>query len=448
MGKHFSEPTGTGTNKGKAALVALVVVVVALVGAGACWALAQRGPASPEEPSQEAPSEEAPKEPTDSEEPDDSGDDSADPVPSAVPFSIEGVSADGPVTEASSDASQIALSGEWSFGGDYAKIGSYPIDEKTVFGSSASDPDDMSSYVASTIGPAGDTALEEAQVSEPFFEPQDGTGTADRLVWRSTELSNLPTTGTDNWRLQTWSPSDGAVVLGTAEELNSTSDTPMLDGEVVPTANESHAFFASNRAEGDAWVPSVLAYDLANPGSAPEVLGTGCYPAATDDGALWAGDSSAEDGGGVLLDSLYRWSGSGSDSDKVFSLSSEGGSWGISGVWSSDSASVVAFSSQTDASQGCYVGIWSSDFASFRGWLHASSPRVVGSLNNDWFVWGSGSQADNTEMYAYNLNEGTLGLLGNAPGYSRPAVARDNDAVLVPVSDGYNPVSFKVGTLA
>ena len=92
----------------------------------------------------------------------------------------------------------------------------------------------------------GATPLEERQIGETVYEPQDGTGSAQGAVWRSSVLSLSPTTGADDWRLQAWSAATGTVdTLGTARDLNGENDTPLLDGEIVPTENESNAFFAS-----------------------------------------------------------------------------------------------------------------------------------------------------------------------------------------------------------
>ena len=141
----------------------------------------------------------------------------------------------------------------------------------------------------------------------------------------------------------------------------------MLDAEVVPTANAKNAFFASYRKEGENWVPSVLAYDLDAADQDATVLGEGCYPAATTEGALWAGDVASLDEA-LSYGTLYRWDGS--ESTPVFSVSSEGDTWSISGVWASDGYRAVSFSS-SDATAGAYIGIWEGDFERCVAWLHA-----------------------------------------------------------------------------
>ncbi|MGE9990495.1 hypothetical protein ACQRB0_01690 [Paratractidigestivibacter faecalis] len=62
-------------------------------------------------------------------------------------------------------------------------------------------------------------------------------------------------------------------------------------------------------------------------------------------------------------------------------------------------------------------------------------------------MWGAGSEADNADMYALNLGSRQILFLGNAPGYSRPTIAQDSDAVMVPVTNGMKAVSFRVGML-
>lgn len=364
---------------------------------------------------------------------------------SSLPFSIDGVSSSAPVLEVPKDAQPLTLTNEWTFGGDFVTIGSYPIDENTVFGSSTSTPDDSSSYVASMIHSNGSmTALEEPSSGETAWEPQDGTGDASSVVWRSSEMTFEPFSGEDNWRIQAWSAESGeSVVLGTAEGLNGSDETPMLDAEVVLTSNGSQTFFASMRKDWGSWKPTVLAYDLNSSDQDPVILGDGDYPAATDNGAIWAGDVASVDDS-FAYHGLYRLSGE--DIGRVFSLSSEGDAWSISGAWAHGSWRVVSFSS-SDPEAGCYIGIWSDDFDSCAAWIHTPSPRIVGSMNGDWIVWGAGSQYENAGMYAYRLGSDSVSYLGEALGYSRPSIAQECNVVMIPECDGENAAVFHVGTL-
>lgn len=245
-----------------------------------------------------------------------------------------------------------------------------------MFGSATESPDDVTSYRAALISPDGAIYLEDAQTEEPFFEPQDGTGSGERIVWRSSEISFLPASGLDNWRLQTWDKASGEVTVpGSAELLNGTADTPAVGGDVVPVCNESHAFFSSCVSEGDGWAHAVAAFDLSKANQMGEVIGMGNYPAAVEGGALWASDQ-LEAGGGTLYGALSRWDGS--SSTEVLTVSSDDGSWGISGVWAAGGHVAVCLSSEA-ADSGCYVVVWSEDLSHCEALIHAPSPSVVGS---------------------------------------------------------------------
>ena len=119
----------------------------------------------------------------------------------------------------------------------------------------------------------------------------------------------------------------------------------------------------------------------------------------------------------------------------------------MSGVWACGDGRAVAFSSD-DAAAGSYIGVWDDAFATPLAWLHVQAPTVVASMNEDWLVWGSGSQSEHAEMYAFDLDGGRLALLGATPGYSRPAIAQGSNAVMLPVFNGASaPVRFEVGML-
>ena len=439
MSKHMDEPA----KRSKKPAMAVAALIVALVVAGAAWALVGRN--GNETPQPTAPAQDENKGgDSDNSGSTPTGDDANAPD---LPFSLDGVTVNGELLETDGNAQDAALTNTWSFGGDYSSIGSVPISSETVFGSTTSSPDDVYSYSAALISKDSVKAIEAAQSGEKYFEPQDGTGTEERLVWKSSELTNLPSTNTDNWRVSTWDSASGASkILGSAEKLNGTDQTPLLDGEIVPTCNAKTAFFASeSKSDGD-WLPQVLAYALDGiEDQDATVVGSGSYPSATDDGCIWAGDVSSVDSGAFVFSALYAWNGN--ESTKVFSISSSSGTWTISGAWTCGDRRVVSFSSD-GADNGAYIGIWNADFSSCVGWVHAKSPRVVGSMNSDYFVWGSGSEADDPDMYALKLGDMSLSKLGSALGYSRPSIAQACNTVLVPSTDGYNPATFTVGDLS
>ena len=437
MPRHFTEETHSGSRK---CFIVGTVVALALIGIVAGLAFVLAGPHL-DAPDGNA---EAPEQIVDEPAAEQVVDDSAAEQTSDLPFSLEGVSLDASLIEASEVSRPAELAGEWTFGGDYSQIGSLPIDSKTVFGSATDNPDDLSSYRAALITADGVSYLEDTQAGEIFFEPQDGSGNSDRLVWRSSEITLVPSSGTDNWRVQTWDSASGrSVVLGSAELLNGTPETPAIGGEVVPVCNDTHAFFSSCLSEGDGWSPAVIAFDLSEGEQRGEIIGAGNYPAAIEGGALWA-SGQLDDGDGTLYGALSRWDGN--ESAEIFSVVSDEGVWGISGVWARGGHAAVCFSS-VDGTSGCYIGIWSEDFSRCEALIHAPSPSVVGSLNDRWFVWGAGSQAENAGMYALEISTGELLDLGSTSGYSRPCVAAEGDAVLVPHENGSSAVTFSVGEL-
>ena len=379
--------------------------------------------------------------------PDPSGTTATNSNPS-LPFTVSGVDASAEVAEVGS-APAATLSGEWAFGGDYAEIGSVPVDAQTVFGSATGTPNDVSSYAAALIKSDGTlTPLEtpERPAGMSFYEPQDGTASASGVVWRGSVSSNLPQAGTDNWVVRFWDKATGqARTLGTAESLNGTKETPTAPGDVVPTANDENAYFTSATKDGNgSWKLSVIALPL--DGSGAKTLADGNYPAAVEGGVLYATDPVNE---GAREAPRYarvaRAANSGNG--EVLSVSSDG-SWGITGLWAAGDKRVICVSSG-DVSQGSYLGVWSEDFSRSVAWLHVPTAAVTASANGSWLVWGAGSQDANSDMYAYRFSDGKLVTLGEAPGYSRPAIAADNDTVIVPVvHDATSPVSFRVGGLA
>lgn len=418
--------------------IALAVVAAVLVCGAVAWALVSRPAGAPAEGPDSAASASSPAEKVTDPEALPSGD------VTALPFSLEGVPSDGALLEAADCQDQASVTELWSFGGDYARIGSFPLDASSVFGSQTDDPDDIEGYVASVITDGSSTPLEAVQSGQTYFEPQDGSGTPDLVVWRSSELINLPGSGVDNWRVQAWPAASGkSVTLGSAESLNGTSETPMLDGEIVPTTNGSQAFFASLKSSGDGWKPVVLSWDVSKETGETVQVGEGSYPAATSDGCIWASNPNYQSSG-TFYTSLSSWDGS--SSSEVFSIEPKEGAWGISGAWASSGYRVIGLSSD-DASRGSYLGVWNADLSKCLGWVHIASPRAVGSLNDSYFVWGAGSEAENAQMYALRLDDMTLSLLGACPGYSRPSIAASNNTVMVPASNGSGAVSYDVVSL-
>lgn len=163
----------------------------------------------------------------------------------ALPFRIAGVDDSVLVLEAVDICTPITADAAWSFGGDFSSIGSVPLSTDTVFGSTSRTPDDVQSYRAAIIGP--DSAEATAPLSDdPYYEPRDGSGTPESLVWYSATLNEQNEMGVNNWQLSLWQNREGrARVLGSAEELNGTDQTPALPGEIVPKMNAEYVYYAS-----------------------------------------------------------------------------------------------------------------------------------------------------------------------------------------------------------
>lgn len=397
----------------------------------------------------------------------DSGDrsNSASALPD-LPFSLSGVSYNAELVEVSEGADPAQLADSWTFGGDFSRIGSFPIDSTHVFGSASPDPNNLNAYYAAILDRDGGVQALDTP-SDPFYEPQDGTADGNWAVWRSATLSGSSAQLVyDNWRVQAWDAKTGTTVtLGAASDINGRDDTPALGGDIVPTANQSTAFFASNIANGDHWTPSVLAFPLA--GGSHTVIDEGNYPAAVADGVIYAGDAQqADDSTGfpayaTLKRSVGAQGAASGAGDAVFevksssdaaqsktqSADSEQGQWGIAGVWAHEGYRAVAFYNG-NVESGTYIGFWADDFQRPLVWVHVQSPSVVASMNSEWFVWGAGSQSENTGMYAFNWSKGEITYLGSCYGYSRPTIASDNNTVMVPsLPDNAQAVSFTVGTL-
>lgn len=398
---------------------------------------------------------------------------------SQLPFAVSNISVPTTIVDPEQSATDATPTSEWQFGGDYRLIGSFPIDQGTVFGSATDTPDDVSSYAAAFIGQTqGDanavTALETPQTGQRgFYEPQDGTGTTDRVVWRSSTVNGSAQTGYDNWRVQTWDKASGkTITLATAKDLNGREDTRSLSEEIVPTFNDAHAYFATNVPElgsDDDWEARIIAMNLDGSGK-PRVIGNGSYPAAIGNGVLYASTDPDDDDRYRDVVS-YTDVGGKTKSIVRFSVGVECGSssgvarrdrnerndcgddddWSIAGLWAYGNYRAMAVTNTDGAEHGnpdTYIGIWGGDFGKPVAWLHVAAPTVVGSMNAHWFVWGAGSQDKHAGMYAFNLADGSVKKLGEAAGYSRPAIALGDDTVMIPVVKDYSsPVSYRVGVL-
>lgn len=361
-----------------------------------------------------------------------------------LPFRIVGVDSVAPVYEISEISQEAPLDVAWSFGGDFSRIGSFPLSKDSVFGSFSKRPDNLSSYRPAFIGPQGEDAIAPLS-KDPYYEPRDGSGTVDGVTWYSSTLSNAYDTTINNWQLGVWDrKSDSSHVLASAQELNDTAETPALPGEVVPTMNGDKVYYASNVRRGDEWVPSVLECNVDGSGDC-RVIAPGSFPAAIADGVLYATDFVDDGTTGTGYSAVALHDGSISN---VLTVDSAVSGWCVSGIWASEGLRVVSFSNSVE-NQGCYLGFWTADFKECTTWVHTSSPSVVGSVSLSGFAWGAGSQEENAQMYLLDVSRPDEALLlGEAPGYSRPSISADGSTVLVPVYNGMSAVKFDVVTLS
>lgn len=368
------------------------------------------------------------------------------PASSQLPFVLNGIPSDASPIEISDNIEAVAAESLWSFGGDFREIGSFPLDETSVFGSITETPDDVGSYAAALIAPSSIIAL-QAQ-PEPyanvFIEPQDGTGTRERLVWRAAQLSHNSLPNVDNWQVYVWNASDGKTrLLGSAQLVNGTDRTPSTDWECIPTMNESTAYFASAVLENGTWTPSILAFPLSQPGGSETeqhaVIATGAYPAAVEHGVIFA--TSMSESTESNWDALSYHDGI--ETTPLLTLGDSPNRWTISGVWASTSFVAVSFSSST--TRDGWIGVWDSSFKHSIAFIHTNTATVSADINNEWLVFGSASSIDNAHMYAYNCLDRSIKYLGEAPGYARPRIAPNDNVVLRPrIIDMSSPVVFDV----
>ena len=366
---------------------------------------------------------------------------------SELPFTLSGIEYGAPVYSVTEGEQPLELDDTWYFGGDYSQIGSFPLDEARVFGSLTETPNDLGSYSPAILQEDCALALSFGPnvIEGNYYEPQDGYGTDDFIVWRSGELAHSIDGVNDNWALQVYSAdTDECVTIDTSSWLNETHDTPRLPGEIVPTFNSKYVCFASNVSIDNSWHPKVIVYDREDDFKR-YIVADGSYPCASCNQVLYACSTEKE----MMYNQLMGWDGL--SSEKIFSID-QSNLWGISGIWSSSSVIAVSISENPTSidcqGRGAYIGLW--DISSMQPimWVHVNSPSVIGSMNEDWFVWGSGSQDDCAGMYGLNIGDHEICFLGETRGYSRPKIAIQNNAVLLPsLKENLGAVRFQLGVL-
>lgn len=372
-------------------------------------------------------------------------------APTTVPFLVNGEPvAQAPVqvgADLGGQAEPAPAEQLWAFGGDYTLIGSLPLEASTVFGSMTSNPEALMSYSAALISQGSSTPISPevpATIAQAdYYEPQDGAATDEWIVWRAANIStdSQAANTIDNWQLWAHERSTGrSFVVGSAAALNATDSTPASPREVMPTQGGAHVYFASSVGGQDQWERRVLCYELTE-GAQPVTVGAGDYPAALEDGVLMA----VPDAEGALLE-VSRWSVADSTATRQFTIGSPEGDWQVGGLWARGEHRAVAVVSGTEGA-GSYIGLWDEGAQAPAVWLHVSSSAVIGSPGLARFAWGSGSSATSAGMYVVSWDGSGVGLLGQAVGYSRPALSPAGDIALVPSTDGASPASWSVVSL-
>lgn len=362
-----------------------------------------------------------------------------------LPFAVDGLGTAGTVTTVSGSVPAADARSLWTFGGDYSRIGSLPLDATTVFGSESDHPDSLMSYSAALLTKDSFTRLtpKVPATADPttYREPQDGTATAHRIVWRAASVgTDENSSAIDDWEVWGYDRSAGgeAVRLASASALNGTDQTP-AGPEVLPTSNDDAVYFASNvkdSAASEGWTRHVLQLGTSS-GSDPVDLAAGDYPAAVDGGVLYA----APDHDGALTTLVER-----TGASSVRTLVTLSGSWTISGVWANGVHRALAVGT-SQGGDGSYLALWADGEEDDAVWLHVPSSRVIGSASAARFAWGGGSDGEATDMFVVDWDGGGVARLGSATGYARPALSPDGAVVLVPATDGNSPVTWTVVSL-
>lgn len=342
----------------------------------------------------------------------------------------------------------------WSLGGDFSRIASFPLDRAHVFGSFSPTPEHINSYGAAILG--ADT-VDELTDPDPddYFEPQDGSATDGWIVWRSSTVNghDQTTSGVDNWKIESLERSSGAVrVLATAQDLNGVDTTPATRQWAPPTLNAMHAYFSSNVGGPREWTQVVLRASLDGSG-VPEQIGVGGSPAALEDGVLYAAPD--DEHATTLTRVIEADSGEAGPGIERFSVVPGEVDWQVEGLWAAGPHRAVAISAVEDPGAGVYLGLWdvgttdsAPDTPGFppRRWVHVPAPTATVSLNVTHLAWGSGSQQSPAQMFLMKWDSDAPELLGDAPGYSRPALAHSSPVVLIPRSTP-SQVSWDVAVL-
>ena len=247
----------------------------------------------------------------------------------------------------------------------------------------------------------------------------------------------------DDWRIQVWDAETGSVrTLGTARDIDDQA-TFQAYGDVVPTMNAENAYFSTAMRDGDGWRAIVVSGGLSGLGFG--IVAEGGYPAAVTKVSCLQRDRPLPAIPCVFPEFPFSPI---TGETALLSIAPGESMWSVSGIWAHGDRYAVAFSSTT-AKPDRISAYGTTPLPRLLHGCTRTPPTVVASMNEDWFVWGSGSQAEHAEMYAFNMNDRPRCASGHCPGYSRPSIAQGSNAVMLPVYTGpSDPVGFEVGMLS
>lgn len=371
----------------------------------------------------------------------------------SLPFDLVAMHAsDQPCELSPSGQSQAAsVEEKWTLGGDFRQIPSLPIDASQVFGSSTNDPNDLYSYKPAILSPQRTRELSPDLLREDgnYVEPLDGTQSGPWITFLGRQVSSSSTGDhqEDNlfspWTIYSWNMDEQRL-----HTVMSWSDlpahSPRSSGEIPPVSDGTQAFYGAKVStdHGDYSLIVSQGLDDSKRSDKPHLLLFGAYPAVSTQGlsAVATAINSTVPSRVVTL--------SGSDfSSPTTNFDVKSQEYKISGLYAyGHHHAVVLTPSPQSSAASSYLGIWDDRSSLFpRQWVTLDSPTPWVSIGEEAVAWGAGSQAENAQMYLRNWETGTITLIGQTPGYSRPVVAARGRVLLVPHLTQAGAIEWKVG---
>ena len=374
----------------------------------------------------------------------------------ALPFEIIAMHAsDQPCALSPSGQSQpTSVDEKWSLGGDFRQIPSLPINTSEVFGSSTHDPNDLYSYKPAILTPQGahDLSADLLREDGNYVEPLDGTQNGPWITFLGRQISSSSTGDhqEDNvfapWTIYSWNTNEQRLrTVMTWSDLPAHS--PRSSGELPPVSDGTHAFYGAKAStdHGDFSLIIAQGLDGSRRSSKPQILLFGAYPAVSEQGLSVVATTMNS----PLPSRVATLSGT--DFSKVithFDLKSQ--DYRISGLYAAgDHHAVLVSPSSTSSAASSYLGLWDSSSTDYpTQWIMVDSRTPWVSIGEEAITWGAGSQANNAQMYLRSWESGQITRLGETPGYSRPVIAAQGRAVLIPSLTATGAVEWKLGEFA